>query len=276
MKFGSITNKGIKRKENEDYLFASDKTIKQFENLFIVADGVGGNVGGKKASRLAVKKFLKCLKENDLINMMKDARYKTLFQTAVSKTSKLIFEYGNSHKKMHGLCSTFLACTIKNGKAYACNIGDSRLYLLSQKDEKCEGKLVRKRAMIQITQDNSEIIETKIIPDKVMNEATRNYDVSIVNDELTTRKRYLTKVVGMKEDVLVDYYEIDLNTKIAEGKSLKLLLCTDGLYDALSDNEIMDIVFSENLKIKHKLSKLVNEANLRGGRDNVSIILIEM
>lgn len=276
MKFGSITNKGMKRKDNEDCLFATDKKIKHFENIFIVADGVGGNVGGKKASRLAVKNFLKSIKSNDLINMMKDARYKTLFQIALSKTSKAILEYGNIYKNFKGLCSTFLGCTIKDGKAYACNVGDSRLYLLSQKEEKCEGKIVRKRAMVQITQDNSEIIETKIIPDRVIDELNRKYDTGIFNNELTTKKRYLTKVVGMYEDVLIDYYEIDLTTKLQEGKTLKLLLCSDGLYDALSDNEIMDIVFLEHLKINQRLKKLVKEANLKGGRDNISIILIEI
>ena len=59
-------------------------------------------------------------------------------------------------------------------------------------------------------------------------------------------------------------------------KKLKVLLCSDGLYDALSDDEIMDIVFLENKSIKDRLSRLVKEANLRGGRDNISIILIEI
>lgn len=270
MDFSKITNKGKVRKNNEDYLYANNKNIGPLENLYVVCDGVGGNNCGELASKLSIKTFTKFVSKLEKINdlYISDIRY--VFQEGVKKSEKVLLRTGNKKLKAKGMCTTFLASTIYKGIMYAYNIGDSRCYVITNSKSKNEnGDTVLNISMDQVTIDNVEIIEERVIPKDVVD------DNSITNLHVAKRK-YLSKSLGYTKDVVGDFYQVDLNKKIENNDEVYILLCTDGLYNMLNENEIKDIILNSKLNIKHKTKQLIKMALNAGGIDNISAILVEV
>lgn len=239
VKLFSITDVGKRREINEDYIYTSEKPVGNLPNLFIVADGMGGHNAGDYASKHAVEKVVevieRCTQETDPENIL---------QKAIDDANAYINKMAKSDKRLKGMGTTLVAVTVDGSCVTAANVGDSRMYVIND-------------FITQITKDHS-LVEEMVDMGGIDREAARTHP----------DKNIITRAVGVKEYVLVDFFDISISEKE------KLLLCTDGLTNMLNDNEIHRII-SESTDIEEAGRRLVEAANANGGRDNIAVVLVE-
>jgi protein phosphatase len=146
--------------------------------------------------------------------------------------------------------TTLVAALIYDNVLYACNVGDSRLYLLS------------KDGVVQITKDHS-YVQALVDSGKLTASEARTND----------RKNIITKAIGIEEEVEADSFAVPLE----EEKEQYFLLCSDGLSNLLEERDLYKIVLQpkELLSIEKKVDCLIELANERGGNDNITAYLID-
>lgn len=243
MLFYGSTDVGKIRKNNEDSFI-----VKQYDEnhiLAIVADGMGGHAGGKQASSHAV----------DIISMYLDSLMPALVTysprkikhevlSSLIRANSEIFDESKSQAGLSGMGTTCVVCLAFASKLYVFNVGDSRLYLIDD-------------AILQITKDHSyvnELLERGMIKE---DEAANH-----------PQKNILTRALGTESDIEPDLYDI----KIKPGN--KILLCSDGLTNMVTDNKIYDVVTSQK-DVETAVKDLITLANENGGNDNITAVLIE-
>jgi serine/threonine protein phosphatase PrpC len=141
--------------------------------------------------------------------------------------------------------TTFIACSIEDGRLLTANVGDSRVYI-SDED-----------GIRQVTRDHSYV-----------GELLRSGKIDEEEARVHPRRHYITRAIGAEEEVKPDFFEEDLKP------GSKVLLCSDGLTDMLSDEEIRAIL-TDGRTVSEECQELIDSANDKGGRDNVSVIVIE-
>lgn len=239
VKLFAITDVGRRREINEDYVYASEKPVGNLPNLFIVADGMGGHNAGDYASKHAVDKVVEVIKaytkENDAENIL---------QKAIDDANTYINKIARENASLKGMGTTFVAATIDKQYVTVANVGDSRMYVIND-------------FITQITKDHS-LVEEMVDMGGIDREAARNHP----------DKNIITRAVGVKEYVLVDFFEIHI------GGKEKFLLCTDGLTNMLKDDEIHRIIVSSS-SLEEAGKRLIDAANEHGGRDNIAVVLVE-
>lgn len=241
MRTYSVTDIGQKREMNQDYVYCREEPLGALPNLFIVADGMGGHNAGDFASRFAVEEF---------VRQVQSGAQKTLIQTmeeAVHRTNRLLIEQAKERPELKGMGTTFVAATIKENDMYIANIGDSRLYLIGQEE------------ITQITQDHS-----------LVEEMIRRGEIKREEGRFHPNKNVITRAMGANVDVVPDFFEV----RLAAGDIV--LLCSDGLSNMMDDREIFSVVKENRDDMEKAGSKLLRLANEYGGRDNISIVLIEV
>lgn len=238
MRVCAMTDVGQKRSVNQDYVFYSNDPIGCFPNIFIVADGMGGHKAGDLASRLAVSTIVERMKE------VESGHCFEIFDQILSDVNAEIFRMGQSSIDLEGMGTTFVAAIIDGNTLSVVNVGDSRLYVIGQE-------------IRQITIDHS-LVEVMVS----MGEIDR------VEARVHEKKNIITRAIGAEETIKVDYFEVDLEPFES------VLLCSDGLSNMLEDDEIFSVVKKE-ADTKEKAKDLVEKANKNGGRDNISVVLIE-
>ncbi|MBQ7775998.1 MAG: Stp1/IreP family PP2C-type Ser/Thr phosphatase [Lachnospiraceae bacterium] len=238
LKTFSITDIGKTRKINQDYVFTSEKSIGNLPNLFLVADGMGGHKAGDYASRCAVETMCEVI-EKDL---EKDP--KLVLQKAIEAANLQIYKKSKEDENLDGMGTTIVAATCLGNSLQVANVGDSRLYVV--------GEDIR-----QITQDHS-LVEEMVRMGAIDRETAKNH----------AKKNYITRAIGAGEKVEIDFFTVELKT----GDSI--LLCSDGLTNMLEDEEIRMIMESQR-DVVERVEALVEEANKRGGIDNITVVLIE-
>ncbi len=238
MRVCAMTDVGQKRSVNQDYVFYSNDPIGCFPNIFIVADGMGGHKAGDLASRLAVSTIVERMKE------VESGHYFEIFDQILSDVNAEIFRMGQSSIDLEGMGTTFVAAIIDGNTLSVVNVGDSRLYVIGQE-------------IRQITIDHS-LVEVMVS----MGEIDR------VEARVHEKKNIITRAIGAEETIKVDYFEVDLEPFES------VLLCSDGLSNMLEDDEIFSVVKKE-VDTKEKTKDLVEKANKNGGKDNISVVLIE-
>lgn len=241
LKLFSMTDIGRKREINEDYVYASKEPIGCLENLFIVADGMGGHKAGDYASEHTVKKIVEVVeahKEGSTLEIEK------LLQTAIDEANAYIYKCSKQDEALSGMGTTLVAATCSKNILTVANVGDSRLYLVNDD-------------ITQITQDHS-LVEEMVSLGGIDREAARMHP----------DKNIITRAVGVGASVNADFYEVELMPND------KILLCTDGLTNMLSDQQIHKII-AEYTDIEQATKQLIKAANEQGGRDNIAIILVE-
>jgi protein phosphatase len=239
VKLFSITDVGKRRELNEDYIFTSDKPVGNLPNLFIVADGMGGHNAGDYASKHTVEKVVESIREN-----VDEYDPENLLQEAIDKANTYIYDMSISDADKKGMGTTIVAVTFKGSNIITANVGDSRMYVIDD-------------FITQITKDHS-YVEEMVDIGELDRESARNHP----------DKNIITRAVGVCDYVLVDFFDAQITEKE------KLLLCTDGLTNMLTDDEIHRIVNSAN-DLEEAGRNLVREANNKGGRDNITVVLIE-
>lgn len=241
LKFYSMTDIGKRRELNEDYVYASKEPIGCLENLFIVADGMGGHKAGDYASEHTVKKVVEVIAECEVESTLKIEK---ILQRAIDEANTYIYHCSNRDEALSGMGTTLVVATYSQGKLTVANVGDSRLYLVNQE-------------MTQITRDHS-LVQEMVSLGGIDSETAKVHP----------DKNIITRAVGVSALVKADFYEIQL----MQGD--KILLCTDGLTNMLSDEQIHRII-SEHTDIEQAVQMLIAKANDEGGRDNIGVVLVE-
>lgn len=235
MHVNSLTNIGLVRKANEDKYLA-DKN----RGLFIVADGMGGHEAGEIASSLAIKTLDSYLTNEVIVN----EKGKSLWK-AIRKANELIYQKAKLNNNCTGMGTTITAALFLDNILYIAHIGDSRAYL------------IRDNSIILLTKDHSLVGELLRQGELTESEASRH-----------PHRNILTRALGTEPEVEIDLSEID--TKPGD----LLLLCTDGLYNLVKDEEILQEVLNNGNDLKISVNQLVKTALDRGGMDNITVVLV--
>ncbi|MCR4763180.1 MAG: Stp1/IreP family PP2C-type Ser/Thr phosphatase [Lachnospiraceae bacterium] len=239
LKAFSITDIGRKRKLNQDYVFTSVERVGNLSNVFIVADGMGGHKAGDYASRFTVETVV------EEIASSYERNPEVILGDAIDAANRKLRMKAAEDERLFGMGTTFVASTILGGTLKVANVGDSRAYL------------IRDGAISQITRDHS-LVEEMVRMGGIDRETARRH----------VDKNIITRAVGATEKVDVDYFEIPLK------KGDLILMCSDGLTNMVSDEDILSIVTRRENLVK-KARTLIDTANENGGRDNIAVVLVE-
>ncbi len=237
MQSSGITDTGSKRKNNQDSIFFSDEPVGSLPNLYIVADGMGGHRAGDKASRMAIDITVEFIKKSSIENPI------AILKRAMIFANNEIYKSANKDPDLVGMGTTMVAAVALEGKLYVANVGDSRLYVVIND-------------IRQITMDHS-LVEEMIRSGELERKKGRNHP----------EKNIITKAMGSKDEVVPDFFEIDMEPED------KYVLCSDGLSNMVEDDEIRDIVVDYR-DIKDAARALVERANYYGGSDNISVVIV--
>jgi len=232
-----ITDIGLARKYNQDYTLECDEPIGHLDNLYVVCDGLGGHNAGEYASSIAAENFF------DFVEFSDSKMPLSIFKEAITKTNKLVYEAGQE-PAYQGMATTLVAVTVAGSTAYVVNVGDSRAYIINSDD------------ITQITWDHSYVAEL-----------VREGQISRDEARFHKKNNVITRAIGAEMSVRPDFFQVDL-----EDDEI-LMICTDGLYNMVSDMTIKSIVTSRN-SLKAKAHRLIDLANEAGGKDNIAVVLI--
>ena len=234
----SVTDIGKRRQLNQDYVFAQETPLGNLANLFLVADGMGGHNAGDYASRYAVETVVREVKGSFEKSPVR------ILGKAIKVANDQIRRKAGEDVSLYGMGTTMVAATLMGHYLQVANVGDSRLYIVN--DE-----------IRQITRDHSLVEEMVRLGGIKPEEAKHHPDKNII-----------TRAVGAEDKVEPDFFTVELQ----EGEIV--LMCSDGLTNMLEDEEIRMII-SGARDLVEKAESLVEAANANGGRDNISVILIE-
>ena len=220
----SITDIGLRREMNQDYVFSSDLPLGPLSCLYLVADGMGGHRAGDLASKLTVETVVREAFE--------------LANTKIRQTAAL-------HREYYGMGTTLVCCTICGDELLVANVGDSRLYNYTEK------------YFSQITVDHS-LVEEMVRAGTLDRRAAR----------IHPERNVITRAIGAEDEMKVDFFRIPLS------ECGLILMCSDGLTSMIDDREI-ESVLSGSKSLEDKAAILIALANRAGGKDNISVILID-
>jgi len=246
-----LSDVGLKRETNEDFLAMDNST-----NLYIVADGMGGHLAGEVASKVAVKIVQKnvnnWINKNSPLTEIFDFPDMTLSQrgnylsSSIKLANRVIYEMSQEYTEYKGMGTTIVILAVMPSTIIAANVGDSRIYL------------IRGDSMEPLSKEHSMVAE--------------QLEMGLISEEeakTSPLRHILTRNLGSSETVDADVFEIE------HIDNDRFLLCTDGLTDLVSDNEILNIIKNGN-DPEHICQQLISEANKRGGNDNITVSLISV
>lgn len=239
LKTFSITNIGKKRKLNQDFVYTSEQPVGNLPNVFIVADGMGGHKAGDYASKVTVETMVA------EIAASRETETVAILEHAIRTANALIRKRAAESPDLEGMGTTVVAATCKGDILQVANVGDSRLYVANSKEIR------------QITRDHS-LVEEMVRMGGIDREEARNHP----------DKNIITRAVGADDVVKPDFFTVKLDA------GDMILMCTDGLTNMLEDEEIRMILDGARDMVE-KAEELVKAANENGGRDNISVILID-
>ena len=242
--FGSASNIGMIREENQDALGHFPPGHMDLEmpkgKMFIVADGMGGHRAGATASSMAVTTV------SEEYFSYEGSSIPDCLQHAFQHANARIYELSSRDGEYSGMGTTCTALVLKDTSAYIGHIGDSRVYRITS------------NKVIQLTNDHSKVAEM-VRRGIITKEEAKNHP----------ERSHLYRAMGVRPSA-----EIDLVIDIALNTSESFLICTDGLYEYVQEEEMRQIVLSKRPQVACDF--LIHEANDRGGRDNISVQVINV
>lgn len=237
------TDRGKKRKLNEDDFFVSMKECGPLSNIYVVADGMGGHKAGSHASTSAIKELRQFLEEHAKVTLDSGEDITQFLKRAITHVNYQLFNDSNSCPEHEGMGTTLTVATMTKHMLYVAHVGDSRLYTIGD------------QGMNQITKDHSLVEE---MMDKGF--------ISKLEAKKHPKRHVITRAIGTYEKVQVDTYSEKL-----EGVEY-IVICSDGLTNMLSNDEIHKVIVQEQ-GLEEKVDELIRFANKRGGIDNITVIL---
>lgn len=241
MQAWGITEAGMVRSENQDYY--SILKLGRDQLLVVVCDGMGGARSGNIASKMAVDVFTDEVQRN-VRSGMKPEKIDAMLTNSLELANKAVFEQSQLSEEYQGMGTTLVAAFFQKDTVTVINVGDSRAYLFT--DEGVEN----------ITTDHS-LVEMMVQRGELTREAAKYHP----------GKNLITRAVGTESEVACDVFHCDLC------KGDCVLLCSDGLSNLMSDQEILfEVVHGVNKR--DCCQRLMNIANFRGSPDNVTIAMV--
>ena len=246
--YQALTDVGRKRKGNEDSLCVNAE-----QNLFVVADGMGGHAAGEIASRVAVDSINEfvCLTSGDEeitwpFGLDENISYDgNRLKTAIRFANRKVLEATREKSEYEGMATTVAAVLVDGSSANLGHVGDSRVYLL------------REGTIEQLTSDHSWV-----------NEQIQSGVISADQARSHPLRNVVTRALGGKPDLQVDMQV----HKIQPGDLL--LLCSDGLTTMITDDDILKVVGEAGGDVEKAAKGLIAAANARGGEDNITVLLM--
>jgi protein phosphatase len=242
-----LTDIGRKRDNNEDIFYNDDHV-----GIYIVADGMGGHRAGEVASSTVVSSIKDYMEAFHTSSAALEGRGSRVSPAAsavchgIELANRVVYQLSQDQGSYKGMGSTAAVAYIYDNTLVTANVGDSRIYLIREND------------IEQVTQDHTLLAEQM--------RKNPDWDPSTASIPM---KHILLRAVGIHENVEADVYEIqplpgDL-----------ILICSDGLTDMLSDEEIHRIV-REGGPLDEICSRLVDSANEKGGQDNITVVIAQI
>ena len=239
------TDKGLVREENEDVF-----CIERDQGLLAVADGMGGYASGEVASKMAIDIVRDYLKneENPLLDEYspKYSKPTNRMTSGIRLANKAIYDTSKSQSQLNGMGTTIAAVLVSGNRLSIAHVGDSRVYLL------------RGGNIEQITDDHT-VVSEQVEKGLMTKEEAAQSDI----------RHILTRALGIAPNVDVDMDELI----VAQGD--KLVLCSDGLSELVSDDEILSTVMSSRT-LEVACDQLIGMANEKGGGDNITVIVASL
>ena len=249
IKSSGISDVGMKREGNEDSFSVEDSL-----GLYIVADGMGGHLAGEVASQIAVEmlneSFRKWVEEEASEEEIFGESDSTLslegnyLLGGIRLANRVVYEMALEQKQYHGMGTTIVVLLVTPTMIIAANVGDSRLYLLR------DGELER------LSRDHS-IVAEQVEMGMMTEEEAEN----------SSMKHVLTRNLGSSEDVEPDIFELEPSNNDC------FILCSDGLTDLVSDEEILDMTLNTDGP-EDLCRDLIGKVLKRGAHDNTTIISV--
>lgn len=248
IRYAAKTDVGMKRTHNEDYF-----SLMEDEQLFIVADGMGGHSSGEVASRMAaetVSEFYQRTKDEEATWPYKMDRSLSYIENRLACGIKLanykIYEAASKDIRFKGMGTTIVTCLINGDKIYIAHVGDSRCYR------------VRENKIEQMTRDHSLLEDYKDAKPDMTEEEERNFP----------HKNVITRALGMRDSV-----QVDITTQAVKDGDV-YLLCSDGLSGMVED-PALERILVEAPDLEHSVAELVDQANRAGGTDNITTLILQ-
>lgn len=234
-----LSDKGLKREENEDSIL-----INKEKNLFLVADGMGGHKNGKEASQLVVDTFNNYISTNRILNITNKEHLPEIIQECVNLSSDEIKSYARKNSIKSTIGSTLVGI-YKNkqiNELSIFHIGDSRAYR------------IRNNQLEQLTIDHT-VYEEKKRDNSISKEALEKIN-----------KNKLSRAIGN-----FPIFKIETKFENLEDEDI-FILCSDGVYNYIEGNELLEFVkkSNEHISIENIKSKIYKN----GAKDNLSLIII--
>lgn len=236
-RFTGLTDPGLIRTVNQD-----DYHIDPDGRFFIVADGMGGHAGGQEASKLATEAIQAHLDEH----WQSQVASEELIEQAFYKANQSILQDQQNHPERPDMGTTAVVFMFRQGQSWCAHVGDSRLYRL------------RSSKLEQITEDHTWVARAMKAGD-------------LTPDQARTHqwRHVLSQCLGRKDLQQVDVQLMDVQP------GDRLLLCTDGLTEELSDNLISSYI-QPRLDGEEAAAMLIESAKEKGGRDNITVVIVEV
>jgi serine/threonine protein phosphatase PrpC len=235
LRSGSATDVGRVRKVNQDLPLEA-------ANLFAVADGMGGHVGGEVAARVAIDALLSTFTREPTTDGL---------LSAFSEANRSVWQESQDQSELHGMGTTLTAMALVGGAdgrdmIALANVGDSRAYVFS------EGRIT------QVTADHS-----------LAEERMRQGEMTEEEAAVHPQRHILTRALGVSPDVEADMWEL----KLRAGD--RIVLCSDGLSNELSLEELGQVLAAEP-DPSDAARRLVEAANAHGGADNITVVVVDV
>jgi protein phosphatase len=248
IRYAAKTDVGMKRTHNEDYF-----SLIEDEQLFIVADGMGGHASGEVASKMAAEtigEFYQRTKDEEATWPYKMDRSLSYVENRLVCGVKLanlrIFETACRDIRYKGMGTTIVAGMVAGDKIYIGHVGDSRAYR------------VRNGSIEQLTRDHSLLEDYKEAKPDMTEDEERNFP----------HKNVITRALGMRETVQVDIRA----HQVEDGDTF--VFCSDGLSGMVPDDQVKDIVANAK-SLERAVAELVDAANRAGGTDNITTLVLQ-
>ncbi len=235
------TDPGKVRSHNED----SVNIVKNLndEYLVVVADGMGGHKAGEVASSLAVNELSKRFSELSSVGTKEEAVI--WLKEIVDEINVKILKFAEEHVEATGLGTTCVCSIITDNFLLFGNVGDSSGYVL--KNGKLY-KVTRDHTLVNILLENGELTESEA--------------------KTHPQKNVLMKALGAAEEIDVDIFDVE---KTLDG----VLLCSDGLTNMVSVEQMEKILGDKDLDLEDQVGKMIMKANMRGGTDNITVACVK-
>jgi serine/threonine protein phosphatase PrpC len=254
----AATHPGMHGKSNEDRYavtaYRSNTGAQTPSVLALLADGIGGHHGGEVAAQLAVDNINKYVANSPIDQPLQ------VLKQAFNHTNQLILNYSKNNQSLAGMGTTCVCAWVIGDQLFAAYLGDSRLYLQ------------RGAELICLTTDHTWVQEA-LVKGLLQPEQVKGHPNAHII------RRFLGSINSADPDMRLrlDGHESDFQAEANQGLRLlpgdRLLLCSDGLTDLVSDEEILEAL--NNQPFQTSSNWLIDLANQRGGHDNITVIILE-